>query len=393
MLTVIKFGGSSLSTAEKIYNAARIAAEHKKQGKDVVMVVSARGKTTDALVREAEEISRTPDPRELDVLLSTGEQASMALVAMALIAMGVPAVSLCGWQAGILTEDKHNRAKIISIHTERIRQELKSGRVVVAAGFQGMDSNGDITTIGRGGSDTSAVALAAALGAEECLIYTDVDGVYSADPNVVQGAFRHTSLSCDEMLEMASLGAGVLHNRSVELAKSKAVNLKVLSSSDSSGGTGIVPLPMEGSRVSGVMCDKNTALVEMFSYGDGNLPEVLELLAASSISADMIISHGSRIGLTVPRSQVKAALKLLLDNGEKLSVTSACTDTNIAKLSIVGCGLCSDGSVASRMLSALKNHGVQVRSMVCAEIKISVLIPLSDAIDAVKCVHDVFFPQ
>ena len=391
MLTVIKFGGSSLATAEKIYNAAAIAWDHKKQGKDVVMVVSARGKSTDELLLQASRIVREPDARELDVLLSTGEQVSMSLVAMQLISMGVPAVSLCGWQAGILTEDKHNSSRIISIHTERILEELRSGRIVVVAGFQGVDSRGDITTIGRGGSDTSAVALAAALGADECLIYTDVDGVYSADPNMAEGALRHTTLGYDQMLEMASLGAGVLHNRSVELAKSKGVKLSVLSSLSSSGGTEIAPQPMEGSRVSGVICDKKTALLEMFSQGIGDLPDVLQLLAQSGIGADMIISHTGRTGLTVPQNRAKDALRLLLDNADRLGLSSVCADTNVAKLSLVGCGLCSDACVAARMLGALKEQGIHIRSMVAAEIKISVLIPYADAEQGVRGVHREFF--
>ena len=391
MLTVIKFGGSSLSTAEKIYNAACIASEHKKQGKDVVMVVSARGKSTDNLLLQASEIAGNPDSRELDVLLSTGEQVSMSLVAMQLISMGMPAVSLCGWQAGILTEDKHNTSRIMCIHTERILDELKNGRIVVVAGFQGIDSRGDITTIGRGGSDTSAVALAAALDADECLIYTDVDGVYSADPNTVSDALRHTTLGYDQMLEMASLGAGVLHNRSVELARSRAVKLTVLSSTNSSGGTQIAPQPMEGSRVSGVICDIKTALIEMFSGGISELPDVLQLLAKNGIGADMIISHGTRTGLTVPRDRAKDALRLLLDNADSLGISSVSADTNVSKLSLVGCGLCSDAFVAPRMLTALKEHGIEVRSVVAAEIKISALIPLAYAEDGVRAVHREFF--
>ena len=391
MLTVLKFGGSSLSTAEKIYNAARIAYEHKKQGKDVVMVVSAQGKSTDKLLMQASEIAESPDTRELDVLLSTGEQVSMSLVAMQLIAMGAPAVSLCGWQAGILTEDKHNSSRIISIHTGRIKEELGRGKIVVVAGFQGVDSREDITTIGRGGSDTSAVALAAALGADECLIYTDVDGVYSADPNIAEGALKHTALGYDQMLEMASLGAGVLHNRSVELAKSKGVKLTVLSSTNSSGGTQIAPEPMEGSRVSGVICDKKTALIEMFSNGIGELPDILHLLANSGIGADMIISHGTRTGLTVPQERAKDALRLLLDHADTLKLSSVSADSNGAKLSIVGCGLCSDACVAPRMLSVLKKQGIEVRSMVAAEIKISVLIPRALAEDGVQAVHREFF--
>ncbi len=393
MLTVIKFGGSSLATAEKIYNAAAIAAGHKNSGKDVVMVVSARGKTTDELLCEAAEMTDSPDPRELDVLLSTGEQVSMSLVAMKLNSMGVPAVSLCGWQAGVLTEDRHNQSRIIKIHTDRIREELAVGRIVVVAGFQGINSRCDITTIGRGGSDTSAVALAAALGADECLIYTDVDGVYSADPNKIDDAVRHNRLSYDEMLEMASLGAGVLHNRSVELAKTKSVRLRVLSGADSLGGTAIEPQPMEGSRVSGVICDPKTALIEIYACDTPNIPEVLSLLAREGICADMIIYHGCRMGLTVGADKTKDALRVLLDNADSLSVRSVISDGNVAKLSLVGCGLCSDASVGARMLAALRDRGIPVRSMVAAEIKISVLIPLSSAQEASEAVHREFFGQ
>ena len=391
MLTVIKFGGSSLATAEKIYNAAAIAAGHKNSGKDVVMVVSARGKTTDELLNDAAQISDSPDPRELDVLLSTGEQVSMSLVAMTLNAMGVPAVSLCGWQAGVLTEDRHNRSRIIRIHTDRIREELAGGRIVVVAGFQGVNSRCDITTIGRGGSDTSAVALAAALGADECLIYTDVDGVYSADPNRIDDAVRHEALGYDEMLEMASLGAGVLHNRSVELAKTKSVRLRVLSGTDSLGGTVIEPQPMEGSRVSGVICDQKTALIEVYARDTPNIPGILSLLAREGICADMILCHGHRMGLTVGADKIKVTLGVLLANTDTLSLTSVTSDGNVAKLSLVGCGMCSDASVGARMLAALKDRGIPVRSMVAAEIKISVLIPLASAQEASEAVHREFF--
>ena len=359
----------------------------------MVMVVSARGDTTDELLGEAAKISSSPRERELDVLLSVGEQISMALVAMKLNDMGIPALSLCGWQAGVETEDRHSAARIIGIHTRRIRDELSAGNVVVVAGFQGINSQGDITTIGRGGSDTTAAALAAALGADECLIYTDVDGVYSADPRIVPAAERHDSLSYDEMLEMASLGAGVLHNRSVELAKKRDVKLRVLSSASSCGGTEIRPEPMEGSRVSGVMCDMNTSLIEIYGRGIEILPDVLELFSQNNIHWDMLISHGSRLGLTVARDKAKTAMSLLSQQAEKLNISSAGSDCGVAKLSVVGCGLCSDPDIGWRLLKTLKEHDIQIKSIVAAEIKISVLIPSAYGERAVKLIHSEFFGE
>lgn len=391
MLIVLKFGGSSVATVEKIYNAAHIAANFVHKGEKVVIVVSAKGDTTDELLKQAAEISDRPSLRELDALLAVGEQTSAALMAMCLENMGISAISLCGWQAGVLTDANHGEARILGMYTDRVESELKNGRAVIVAGFQGINRYGDVTTIGRGGSDTSAVAFAASLKADKCLIYTDVDGVYSADPRTVPQALKHDEIYYDEMLEMASLGAGVLHNRSVELAKNTDVVIKVLRSYDSKGGTEVSKMAMEGKKVVGVTRDTNTALIEVKGSDMGSLPSVLKLFAENDITSDMMTSIDGRLGITVPRSKIEQARKVLCEYGfetEKISV-----DANVAKVSVVGCGLGGDPNVAAKMLNSIKEKGVDVKSVVAGEIRISALVPDIYADIAVRAIHKAFFEK
>ena len=391
MLIVLKFGGSSVSTAEKIDNAAQIAAGYVEDGHSVVMVVSAKGDTTDDLLKQASEVSAEPSVRELDVLLTVGEQMSMSLMAMRLQEIGIPAISLCGWQAGVLTDEQHGNARILEMHTYRVKHELDKGKVVIVAGFQGISTKGDLTTIGRGGSDTTAVALAASLGADKCLIYTDVDGVYSADPRTVPKAIKHNSVEYDEMLEMASLGAGVLHNRSVELAKNTEIALKVLSSKNSDGGTEVNKRIMEGRRVTSVTCDKDTALIEVKNATINILPDILEILAIAGVTADMMTNIEKRLGITVPESRSDKAIKAIEENRDRFGDITVEADKSVAKVSAVGCGLGGDPMVAARMLKALANEHISVRSIVAGEIKISVLVSVIQAENAVRAVHKEFF--
>lgn len=393
MLYVLKFGGSSVATADKIENAAHIAAKLVDEGNKVVMVVSAKGDTTDDLLNQASEVNKNPSPRELDALITVGEQMSIALMAMCLQRIGVPAVSLCGWQAGVLTDANYGNARILEMHTKRVENELEKGKVVIVAGFQGITCDGDVTTIGRGGSDTSAVALAASLKADKCMIFTDVDGVYSADPRTVPEAMKHNFVFYDEMLEMSSLGAGVLHNRSVELAKNKNVIIKVLSSADSKGGTEVSNSVMEGRKVTGVTCDLNTALLEVRGASISLLPSILGLFAKNDITSDMMTSIDGRLGITVPRDKCDKAMAALGEYKGEGNLISTAADTTVAKVSVVGCGLGGDPQVVARMLRTIRDVGVEVKSIVAGEIKISVLIPDVFAEVAVQAIHKEFFEK
>ncbi|MDR1208806.1 MAG: aspartate kinase [Clostridiales bacterium] len=400
MLIVQKFGGSSVADAERIKNVARRVAAAKRAGNSVAVVLSAQGGTTDELIAKALEITPNPSKRELDMLLATGEQQSAALLSMALAAEGVPAASLNAQQAGIMSTSKHGNAHIKRIDTERAETELDRGNVVVVTGFQGVNRCGDITTLGRGGSDTSAVALAAALGADLCEIYTDVDGVYTADPRVVASARKLGVIGADEMLELASLGAKVLHNRSVELAKKYRVNLVVRSSLSDAPGTLVKEeTGLESLIVSGVAVDKDIARISL--VGLANQPGVafklFSLLARARISVDVILQSIGRestkdITFTVAKDDADETLKIIADNAVTLGYRQVSHDDGVAKLSVVGAGMATNPGVAAEMFEAIYNAGVNINMISTSEIRISVLIDAADADRAQIAVHDRFFP-
>lgn len=399
-LIVQKFGGSSVADADRVRNVARIITETYRRGHQVVVVLSAQGDTTDDLIAKADEINPHASKREMDMLLSTGEQISCALCAMAIEAMGYPVVSLTGWQAGIQSDSGYGSARIKRISTERIENELDKRAIVIVTGFQGVNKYGDITTLGRGGSDTSAVALAAALHADLCQIYTDVDGVYTADPRLVPGARKLEEITFDEMLELATLGAQVLHNRSVEMAKRYNVNLEVLSSFSGKPGTKVkeVVKTMEKSHVSGVAKDKNIARLALVGLRDepGIAFRIFSLLAGSKVNVDIILQSIGRdatkdISFTVAKSDAETALKILQDNREYLGFDRIDVEENIAKVSIVGAGMINNPGVAANMFEALFNAGINIHMISTSEIKVSVLVDLNDADRAVRVIHDKFY--
>ena len=397
-LIVEKFGGSSLADIEKLRRAAGIAAADYRRGDSVVVVVSAQGDTTDRLIEKAGEIGRRVSEREMDVLLSTGEQASVALMAMVLLEMGIPAVSLCGWQAGIHTERVHGKARIEKVSAERVRAELAAGKAVIVAGFQGVDDAGDITTIGRGGSDTTAVALAAALKADVCRIYTDVDGVYSADPRIVPGAVRHYEIDYDEMLELASQGAQVLHNRSVEMAKRFGVQLEVLSSFKSGGGTRVREVVMEKKTVSGVAHDQNVALVTVDGLQDcrSGMRQLFALLAERKINVDVILQSPAAenrcaVTFSAPRMMLDSIVEMLDGSRGLIGFDGFSVDAQVAKVTVVGAGMAGHPGVAARMFDALYRAGINIRCVTTSEIKISVIVDEQEGERALIAVHNEFF--
>ncbi len=399
-LIVQKFGGSSVRDPEHVMNVARIIAETREEGNDVVVVVSAQGDTTDDLIEKAAEITDTPSLREMDMLLSAGEQMSVALLAMALSKLGVQAVSLTGWQAGFKTDRAYSKARIRKIDTERVESELARNRVVVVAGFQGLNRMEDITTLGRGGSDTSAVALAAALHADLCRIYTDVDGVYTADPRKVPGARKLEEITFDEMLELASLGAQVLNNRSVELAKKYGVELEVLSSLERVPGTLVkeVSRDVEGMLIKGVAKDANVAVISVLEVPDvpGISFKVFGALAQKNVNVDIILQSTGRgdnkdLSFSVPLAEADTAVEVLQENLSRFGGKEIRVETNYAKVSIVGAGMQSNPGVASRMFEALFEANVNIHMISTSEIKISVIIDEEDADKAVVAIHDAFF--
>ncbi len=357
-LIVQKFGGSSVADADRVRNVARIITETYRKGHSVVVVLSAQGDTTDDLIEKARELNPHASKREMDMLLSTGEQISIALCAMAIEKMGYQAVSLTGWQAGMLTDSAYSAARIRRIRTERIQRELDKRKIVLVAGFQGINKYDDVTTLGRGGSDTSAVALAASLHADLCQIYTDVDGVYTADPRTVKGARKLDEITYDEMLELASLGAQVLHNRSVEMAKRYNVNMEVLSSFSGNPGTKVkeVVKKMEKTYVSGVAKDKDVARVALLELADqpGIAFKVFSLLAKENINVDIILQSIGRdnskdISFTVARGDAQRAREIMEEHRESIGFKSAEVSTPIAKVSIVGAGMANNAGVACKM--------------------------------------------
>ena len=398
-LIVQKFGGTSVANTERIFNVADIATSAYKEGNRVVVVVSAQGDTTDDLIAKAAEINDRPSKREMDVLLSTGEMISMSLLAMAIQKMGYPVISLTGWQAGVETDINYSEARIRKVTAERIRSELDRNRIVIVAGFQGINKQDDITTLGRGGSDTTAVAIAASLDADLCQIYTDVDGVYTADPRLVPDAHKLSAITYDEMLELASLGAQVLHNRSVEMAKKYNVDLEVISSFTRNPGTKVKEgSNMEKMNVSGVARDNNCARVAIINLPDepGVAFRVFSLLSKRKINVDIILQsvgqdHHKSITFTIPESCAEEAEKVLRENQDNLGFEDLSVNTAVAKVSIVGAGMASNAGVAAKMFEALASAGINIRMISTSEIKISVLINEEDSDKAVKAIHAKFF--
>ena len=400
-LIVQKFGGSSVRDAQRIRNAAGIIAETYLEGNDVLVVLSAQGDTTDDLIAKAEEINSHPSKREMDMLLATGEQISVALCAMALESMGLPCVSLTAWQVGIQTTAVHGDARIKRIDSERVQAELDQHRIVLITGFQGMDRAGDVTTLGRGGSDTSAVALAAAFRAKLCQIYTDVDGVYTADPRIVPNARHLDEITYDEMLELASQGAGVLHNRSVELAKKFRVDLEVLSSLERKPGTKVKEVTkVEKTTIAGVAKDTSIARIALIGlrHNPGIAFQVFDLLSKHNINVDLILQSIGRedskdISFTVHEKDLEDAQEILTENQEVLCFDHIEVDGNIGKVSIVGAGLMTNCGMAARMFEALYEAGINIQMINTSEIRVSVLLDEGDVDRAVRAIHAKFFDE
>ena len=398
MLVVKKFGGSSVADTERIFNVARRCIEDYNRGNDVVVVLSAMGKTTDGLIARAHEISDHPPKRELDMLLTTGEQVSVALMAMAIQSLGVPAVSLNAAQIRMKTTSAYGQAKLKRIDTERIKNELDARKIVVITGFQGINKFDDMTTLGRGGSDTTAVALAAVLHADACEIYTDVDGVYTADPRIVPNARKLPEVSYDEMLEFASLGAKVLHNRSVEMAKKYGVPLVVRSSLNNSEGTVVKEeVTVERMLISGVALDTDAVRIAVIGLKDepGVAFKLFDTLAKKNINVDVILQSIGRAGrkdisFTVDGNDLDDAVAVLDANQARLGFAELHSERNIAKLSIVGAGMMSNPGVAAKMFESLYNEGVNINMISTSEIRVTVLINEKDGVRAMNAVHDAF---
>ncbi len=398
MLVVKKFGGTSVGNAERIFNVARRCAKEYQAGNDVVMVLSAMGKQTDVLIDMAHEINPNPPKRELDMLLTTGEQTSVALMAMAFATMGIPSISLNAFQVAMHTTSVYGNARLKRIDTERIQHELEGRKIVIVTGFQGVNKYEDFTTLGRGGSDTTAVALAAALHADKCEIYTDVDGVYTADPRIVKKARKMEEITYNEMLDLATLGAGVLHNRSVELAKKYNVPLVVRSSLNESEGTTIKEVvKVEGMLVSGVAADKNATRISVVGLEDrpGVAFKLFNMIAKAHINVDMILQSigrdGSKdISFTVPEDMADECYKLLEDNLEVLKAKKVDMRKNVAKVSVVGAGMMSTPGVAAKMFECLYNADININMISTSEIRVTVLIDEKDTERAMNAAHEAF---
>ena len=396
-LIVQKFGGSSVRDAQRVMNVARRVTETYAKGNSVVVVVSAQGDTTDDLIEKAREINPKANKREMDVLLSSGEQISIALLAMAIEGLGYPAKSLTGWQAGFVTDSSHGNSRIRRVETERIENELDKGNIVIVAGFQGLNRYDDITTLGRGGSDTSAVAIAAACRADLCQIFTDVEGVYTADPRLVPEARKLAEISYDEMLELATLGAQVLHNRSVEMAKKYNVPLEVLSSLVEKPGTVIKEVAkMEKMLIKGVARDNHVTRISLIGLEDvpGIAFRIFSALAARKINIDIILQSVGRdntkdISFTVSDSQREEAMEVVEELKGKLRAKSIVCD-GVTKLSVVGAGMESNPGVAAMMFEALAEANVNIQMIATSEIKISVLIDREEGLRAMRVVHEAF---
>ncbi|MBO5105625.1 MAG: aspartate kinase [Clostridia bacterium] len=398
-LIVKKFGGSSVANAERVNNVARIVTDEYKKGNNVVVVVSAQGDTTDDLIDKAKEINPAASKREMDMLLSAGEQISISLLAMAIEKLGFPVVSLLGWQAGFQTDSNYTVARIKKIESERLKAELARRNIVVVAGFQGINKYDDVTTLGRGGSDTSAVAIAASLKADLCQIYTDVDGVYTADPRKVSTAVKMDEITYEEMLELATLGAQVLNNRSVEMAKKYNVELEVRSSLEPQKSGTIVKetVKMEKMLIRGVACDKNVSRISIVGLSDhpGTAFKVFNALGQAKINVDIILQSVGRDGtkditFTVSKDQCKDAIAAVEKLEDSLKYSKVLHDETVAKVSIVGTGMETHPGVAAKMFEALSDASINIQMISTSEIKISVLIDVNDAERAVTAVHDAF---
>ena len=397
-IIVQKFGGSSVADSQKILAAARKAIRAQQEGNQVVVVVSAMGDNTDILIDLAKQITDQPPAREMDMLLSTGEQVSVALMAMAIHSLGHQAISMTGTQIGIVTDSIHTKARIQSISTDRIRRALNEGKIVIAAGFQGIDEAANITTLGRGGSDTTAVALAAALDADACEIYTDVDGVYTTDPRVVPEARQVRQISYDEMLELATAGAGVMHNRSIEFAKKFNVPVHVRSSFSDNPGTMIVQDPeTPGVAVCGAALAKNEARVTILGVPDrpGAALSIFSKVAARNIAIDMIVQNEAADGradlsFTVVRDELPSTLRAVNEAVKELGADGVDYDDNVAKVSVVGLGMATQRGVAGAMFRALAAKGINIQMITTSEIKISVVVAREQSLEALRAVHEAF---
>lgn len=397
-LIVQKFGGSSVANAERLFNVADIVTDTYKEGNDVIVVVSAQGDTTDDLIKKAEEINLHASKRETDMLLSSGEQISASLLAMAIEKLGFPVISLTGWQAGVYTDSNHGSARIRTVNPEKIMNEIDKKRIVVVTGFQGISKYDNITTLGRGGSDTSAVALAAACHADLCEIYTDVDGVYTTDPRIVKNASKLDEITFDEMLELASLGANVLHNRSVEMAKKYNVNLSVRSSLTRGKGTIVKEVVnMEKMMVRGVAKDNDVARISIMSIEDkpGKAFTIFSLLAKKNINVDIILQSIGRdnkkdISFTVQKGKLEEALSIIEAHKDIIGYEGLSSNTNVSKVSIVGAGMVANPGVAAKMFEALFEANINIHMIATSEIKVSVLIDEECEQRAVKAIHDKF---
>ena len=398
MLVVKKFGGTSVANKERIYNVARRCIEDYNAGNDVVVILSAMGKMTDELIEKAKDINPNPSKRELDMLLTVGEQTSVSLMAMAMANLGVPAISLNAFQVAMHTTSNYGNARLKRIDTERISHELEGIKIVIITGFQGVNKYDDYTTLGRGGSDTTAVAIAAALRADKCEIYTDVDGVYTADPRIVNKARKLSEITYDEMLDLATLGAGVLHNRSVEMAKKYGVTLVVRSSLTNEEGTIVKEdVKVEKMLVSGVAVDKSAERISIIGLEDkpGTAFRVFDALAKANVNVDMILQSVGRdntkdISFTVDGNFGEDALKVLEDNQARLKYQNIEMEKNVCKVSIVGAGMMSNPGVAAKMFECLYNEHINIKMISTSEIRVTVLIDVNDAEKAANAIHDIF---
>lgn len=398
-LIVQKFGGSSVANAERVFNVADIVTKTYAKGNNVVVVVSAQGDTTDDLIEKAKEINENPSKREMDMLLTSGEQISVSLLAMAIEKLGYPVISLLGWQAGFVTSSAYGSARIKRIIPDRIKKELDKRNIVIVAGFQGINRYDDMTTLGRGGSDTSAVAIAAVMHADLCQIYTDVEGVFTADPRKVANAKKLDVISYDEMLELATLGAQVLNNRSVEMAKKYNIELEVLSSLTKVPGTIVKEAnKMEKMLISGVAKDNNVARVSIIGVPDrpGLAFKVFSKLSAKNINVDIILQSVGRngtkdISFTIPQENLQETIEILNPYVEVIGATNVVYDEDVAKVSIVGAGMESHPGIAAQMFEALFEANINIQMIATSEIKISVLIARVDADKAVTAIHNKFF--
>ncbi|MBO0996298.1 aspartate kinase [Bacillus sp. SD075] len=398
-LIVQKFGGTSVGSVEKIKNVAKRVIEEAENGNEVVVVVSAMGKTTDQLVSMAQDISGTPSKREMDMLLTTGEQVTISLLTMALIEEGYEAISYTGWQAGMQTESVHGNARILNIDASRIQAQLQERKIVVVAGFQGNDVNGEITTLGRGGSDTTAVAIAAALNADRCDIYTDVTGVFTTDPRYIKGARKLQSISYDEMLELANLGAGVLHPRAVEYAKNYQIPLEVRSSMERESGTIIEEEATmeENLIVRGIAFEDSITRVTIYGLPQslGALSTIFTTLAKNRINVDIIIQSmtaedTTNLSFSTKSEDTESALIVLENNKEQLGFDRVETESGLAKVSIVGSGMVSNPGVAAEMFEVMANTGIQVKMVSTSEIKVSTVVNEKEMVKAVESLHEAF---